>query len=313
MGLVDRARGGDIRAVARLASHLENRDEIGRAALEMLYPTTGSADTIGVTGPPGAGKSSLVSRLIAEFRGRRLRVGVIAVDPSSPLSGGAALGDRIRMLDHYNDPDVFVRSMASRGLRGGLAPATSALIHLLDAARFDVILVETVGIGQEEIAISRLVQTTALVQVPGLGDSVQALKAGVIEVADVYIVNKCELPGADDVARELRGVLALGGRRGPDAWTPRVVKVSAETGAGIDDLAKELDRRRTFLAAGDARSARRREIARREVEMQIEALIAERVAPVPADRPGRADLIAEVAERRQSALRAAERLLVDWR
>jgi LAO/AO transport system kinase len=205
MGLVDDALGGNARALARLATHIENDDELASIALERLYPLSGKAHTIGVTGPPGAGKSSLVNTLVSRLRALGRTVAIIAVDPSSPLTGGATLGDRIRMLEHQGDPGVFIRSTASRGRTGGLAPTTSGLIHLFDAVGFDVVIVETVGIGQEEIDIIHYVESVVLVQVPGLGDSVQALKAGVLEIADLYVVNKADLPGANVTARELRG------------------------------------------------------------------------------------------------------------
>ena len=190
MGLVDDAMGGSVRALARLASHIENDDDVARRATEQLYPLSGRARTIGVTGPPGVGKSSFVSALVSAIRRSGQTCAVIAVDPTSPLTGGATLGDRIRMLGHHGDSGVFIRSVASRGRSGGLAPATANLIHLFDAIGYDVVIVETVGIGQEEIDIVAYVESVVLLQAPGFGDAVQSLKAGVLEVADVFVVNK---------------------------------------------------------------------------------------------------------------------------
>src|SRR4051794_4771045 len=202
MGLLDRFAQGDVSALARLATYVENGDPLGIDAIGRIYPLTGNAVVVGITGPPGAGKSTLIDGMIENWRASGHRVGVIAVDPTSPVSGGATLGDRIRIRERPDDPGVFVRSMASRGRRGGLAPATAGMIHLLDATGFDRILVETVGVGQEDVDIASLAHLTILLQVPGAGDGVQALKAGLLEIADLYVVNKADLPGAELLTRE---------------------------------------------------------------------------------------------------------------
>lgn len=309
MGLVDDALGGSKRALARLATHLENDDELAAVASERLYPKSGRAHTIGVTGPPGAGKSTLVNRLVAALREQGGTVAVLAIDPSSPLTGGATLGDRIRMLDVQADPGVFIRSTASRGRTGGLAPTTNALIHLFDAVGYDVIIVETVGIGQEEVDIARCVDSVILVQVPGLGDGVQALKAGVLEIADIFVVNKADLPGAENTSRELRALLTLSPAE--SAWSPAVVTASAKEATGIDRLVKELGRHRTWLEQSDALSERRQLIARTEVAQQMQRLLEERL-----DQQHWLDqtssLVARVAERLQSPRSAAEELLGRW-
>lgn len=194
---------GDPRAIARAATLIENRLASGEALLRALFPHTGRALVAGLTGPPGAGKSTLVSALAAEYRRRSLRVAILAVDPSSPFSGGAILGDRVRMMAHHGDPSVFIRSMATRGNLGGLAPATADLALLCDAGGFDVVLIETVGVGQDEIDVARLAGVTVVVLVPGMGDGIQALKAGILETATLYAINKSDRPGASELAREL--------------------------------------------------------------------------------------------------------------
>ena len=194
--LVTRLGGSDPRVLPRLATLIENEDPRGLEVLEAIYPLTGKAHVVGITGPPGTGKSTLIAALVRQFRHSGQQVAVIAVDPSSPLTGGAVLGDRVRMMDHHADPGVFVRSMASRGRQGGLAWSTAELVHLLDAAGYPIILVETVGTGQDGIDIAALAQTTIVVEAPGLGDSVQAIKSGLLEIADIVVVNKSDQPGA---------------------------------------------------------------------------------------------------------------------
>ncbi len=229
-----RLRGPDPRVLPRLATLIENEDSEGLDALESLYRFTGNAHVVGITGPPGSGKSSLIASLVREIRNSDRPVAVLAVDPSSPLTGGAVLGDRVRMMDHYADPGVFVRSMASRGRQGGLAWATAELVHLLDAAGFPVILVETVGTGQDGFDIAALAQTTVVVEAPGLGDSVQAIKSGLLEVADIVVVNKADQVGADEALRVLRTTLDLA-RSADRARTP-ILATKANQGEGIAEL-----------------------------------------------------------------------------
>src|SRR5580698_1915531 len=224
---------GDIRALARAASWIEDRRPEAEALLRELFPRTGRAMILGVTGAPGAGKSSLCDQMVRTLRDEGKTVGVIAVDPSSPYTGGAILGDRIRMQQHHADEGVFIRSMATRGWLGGVARATTEMTMLLDAAGKDVVIVETVGVGQDEVEIARLAGVTMVVLVPGMGDDVQAIKAGIIEIADVFIINKSDLPGAEKLERELNNYLGLSHR--PDGWTPKIVHTVASDNKGISE------------------------------------------------------------------------------
>jgi LAO/AO transport system ATPase len=233
-------RSGDIRALARAATAVEDRTPASQELLRELFPYTGRALNIGITGSPGAGKSTLVSQMARILRLEDLQVGIIAVDPSSPFSGGAILGDRIRMQMHYSDPGVFIRSMATRGSLGGVAAATSDLALLLDAAGRDVILIETVGVGQDEVEIARLADVTVVVLVPGMGDDVQAIKAGIMEIADVFVINKADHPGAERLEREVKAALELAHR--PDGWTPPIVRTVASEGQGVAEALSEIRR-----------------------------------------------------------------------
>jgi LAO/AO transport system kinase len=257
-----RVRSGDVAALARLLTRVENDDAVGREALENLLPDSGRAHVIGVTGPPGGGKSTLVNELIRSYRASGKRIAVIAVDPSSPLTGGATLGDRIRMLEWHADPDVFIRSMASRHFGGGLARSTLAATTVLDAAGFDPIIIETVGTGQDEVAIAQLAHTTLLVQVPGMGDSIQTLKAGALEIGDVIVVTKADRPEANDLARDLRRMQTLvAPEPGIKIWEPPVIKTSALHGKGVDDLVGAIDLHRVWLMETGEIDVRRRQTA----------------------------------------------------
>jgi LAO/AO transport system kinase len=229
--VAQRILSGDVRALARAASWIEDRRPEAENLLRELFASTGRALILGITGAPGAGKSTLCDRFIRSFRAGGKTVGVIAVDPTSPYTGGALLGDRIRMQEHHSDPGVFIRSMATRGWLGGLAAATTEMTMLFDAAGRDVVLVETVGGGQDEVEIARLADVTIVVLVPGMGDDVQTIKAGIMEIADVFVINKADLPGADKLERELKSHLGMAHR--PDGWTPRVVHTVASEGTGI--------------------------------------------------------------------------------
>ncbi len=304
--LLERARGGDKRAIARLLSVVEN-DEPGAAeAMRMLYPLTGHAEIVGITGPPGGGKSTLVNRLAGAYRATTDRVAVVAVDPSSPFSGGAILGDRIRMRERFLDEGLFIRSMASRGHSGGLARATSRIVNVLDALGYGVVLVETVGVGQEEVEVVRVADTVCLVTVPGLGDDIQAIKAGVLEIADVLVVNKADRPGADETARDLAQMLTLGAPR--IAWKPPIVRTVAATGEGTDELVAAIAKHRAWAAGSGEREARRRAAARSEVEELLrEALVRRLRDRLGEDRVESA--IARVAERAIDPYAAVDELL----
>jgi LAO/AO transport system kinase len=243
---------------------VENRQVGYREALRLTAPLTGRSHVLGVTGPPGAGKSTLVSALIKHYRAEGKTVGVVAVDPTSAISGGALLGDRIRMLSFYQDPGVFVRSMATRGRLGGLAAATADVMRVMDAFGRDVVIIETVGVGQDEISIAGLADTTLLVEVPGMGDDVQALKAGVLEIADVLVINKADREGADRLANHIKTTMRLLPQV-EDAWSPPIVKTVAHEAQGIDELAAALEKHRAYLEERGRLQSDRRERLRAEV------------------------------------------------
>jgi LAO/AO transport system kinase len=292
MELIRRIDAGDPRALPRLLTLIENRDPAGLAALDTLYPRGGRAHVVGITGPPGSGKSTLVAALVSEIRASGRRVAVLAIDPSSPVTGGAVLGDRIRMMEMHADPDVFIRSMASRGRVGGLAPAAAGAVAALDAAGFPVIIVETVGTGQDGIDIMTLAQTVVVVQVPGLGDGVQAIKAGQLEVGDLLVVNKADLPGATDLVRLLRQSAEGLGSPG---WEVPVLPVSAATGDGIPGLLAAIDRHGVVLRGGSEGARRQREAASAAVMSGLRAALERRIASETSDEMR--DLIDAVAAR----------------
>ncbi len=264
--LVDRAREGQPRAVARLISLVEDGGPQLREVAGALAPFCGNAQVIGLTGAPGVGKSTSTSALVAAYRRRGKRVGVLAVDPSSPFSGGALLGDRIRMHSHTTDPDVYIRSMATRGALGGLATATPQAVRVLDAAGFDVVLIETVGVGQSEVDIVALADTTVVLLAPGMGDGIQAAKAGILEVADVFVVNKADRDGADQTVRDLKHAMSLGRRELGPSWRQPVVRTVASASEGVEDLVAALDSHRDWLVAHGELEVRRIRRAEREIE-----------------------------------------------
>jgi LAO/AO transport system kinase len=261
--LVAGARDGDPRSVARLISLVEQESPALREVAAALAPHTGRAQVLGITGPPGVGKSTTTTALVRGLRERDLRVGVLAVDPSSPFSGGALLGDRVRMGDHADDPGVFIRSMASRGHLGGLSWATPQALRVLDGAGCDVVVVETVGVGQSELEVASLADTTLVLVAPGMGDGIQAAKAGILEVADVFVVNKADREGADRTTRELRSMLTMAPA---SDWRPPVVRTVASEGRGVDDVLTRVEEHRAWLASSGEGDRRRRVRAAREIE-----------------------------------------------
>ena len=263
--LVERARNGEARAVARLISLVEDASPLLREVMAGLAPYTGNAQIVGITGSPGVGKSTSTNALVKALRAAGKRVGVLAVDPSSPFSGGALLGDRVRMQDHALDKDVYIRSMASRGHLGGLAWTTPQALRVLDAAGCDVVLVETVGVGQSEVEIASLADTTLVLLAPGMGDGIQAAKAGILEIGDVYVVNKADRDGAESVRRELRNMLALA-ERTEDDWKPPIVLTVAQTGQGVDEVVEKIDAHRAWMESSGELDRRRVRRARDEIE-----------------------------------------------
>lgn len=305
--LVQRLRSGDARALARVITAVENRVPGSHELLKGLFPHTGKAHVVGLTGAPGAGKSTLVDRLAREYRKNDMSVGIIAVDPTSPYSGGAILGDRIRMQSHHGDPGIFIRSMATRGSLGGLARATAEVSTVLDASGRDVILIETVGVGQDEIDIVRLADVTVVILVPGMGDDVQSIKAGIMEIADVFVINKADREGAERVEREIRAMQSLAPRA--DRWTPPVVKTVASEGKGIAELAQAISNYYTFLRQnGLARQKRIENWRERIIEMLRDSLM-ERVLREHLGNGAAARFAEEIAEHKRDPYSLVEEIV----
>ncbi len=283
LALVEAARAGDGRAAARLLRHVEDETEVGLAAWRRLFKEAGRAWVVGITGPPGVGKSTLIGRLARAYREQGLKVGVLAVDPTSPLTGGALLGDRIRMQELASDPGVYIRSLATRGAVGGVARAAGRLVTVLDALGYGIILLETVGAGQDEVEVAAIAGTTVLVLMPGQGDEIQALKAGLVEIADIIVVNKADREGADQLAAQLRSVLRLGTAR-PDGgeWTPPVIKTVAADGTGIGELLSAVEAHRAFLSRTGRETERRRAALRKAIWREAESLLLRRLGRDPA-------------------------------
>jgi len=263
--LVEEASAGRPRAVARLISLVEDRSEHVREISAALAPTAGRAHVVGITGSPGVGKSTSTSALVSALRAAGRRVGVLAVDPTSPFTGGALLGDRIRMQEHATDDGVYIRSMASRGHLGGLSASAPQALRVFDAAGCDVVLVETVGVGQSEVEISGIADTTLVLLAPGMGDGIQAAKAGILEIGDVFVVNKADREGAKTTRRELRTVLSMTDRR-PEAWTPPIVMTVATKSEGVGELVEQIDAHREHLERSGELQRRRSARVRREIE-----------------------------------------------
>ncbi|WP_274562950.1 methylmalonyl Co-A mutase-associated GTPase MeaB [Streptomyces spiramyceticus] len=282
--LVAQAREGRPRAVARLISLVEGASPQLREVMAALAPLAGNAYVVGLTGSPGVGKSTSTSALVSAYRRAGKRVGVLAVDPSSPFSGGALLGDRVRMSEHASDPGVYIRSMATRGHLGGLAWAAPQAIRVLDAAGCDVVLVETVGVGQSEVEIASQADTSVVLLAPGMGDGIQAAKAGILEIGDVYVVNKADRDGADATARELNHMLGLGESRGAHDWRPPIVKTVAARGEGIDEVVEALEKHRAWMEERGVLGERRAKRAAHEVETIAVTALRERIGDLRGDR-----------------------------
>jgi len=306
MEVVQTLLGGDARALARAISRVEADTAAGAGLLRAAYPHTGRATVIGITGPPGSGKSSLVDRLVASVRGDGRRVGVVAVDPSSAYSGGAILGDRIRMQGHATDPGVFIRSMATRGHLGGLSRTASDAVDLMDAAGYDPIFIETVGVGQDEIEVARAADVVAVVLVPGMGDDIQAIKAGILEIADVFVINKSDRPGADRLAADLDFMMSLASE--DLRPRPEIIHTVAVEDQGVLDLKEGIAR--FVAAAGETRKAERR---RERAAARFLALLSERLLGRVLEEalPGEAvrRLVIEITERRTDPYTAVEDVL----
>jgi LAO/AO transport system kinase len=322
---VSRIRAGDPRALARAISAVEDRRPESVSLLRALFPHTGNAQVIGITGAPGAGKSTLVDQLAKHYRGGAVDVGrpgasagppwsartlgIVAVDPTSPFSGGAILGDRIRMLSHHGDAGIYIRSMATRGALGGLAATTADVAAVLDAAGRDLILIETVGVGQDEIDIVRLADITVVILVPGMGDDVQTIKAGIMEIADIFVINKSDREGAERVEREIRAMQSLAGRHTQTDWSPPIVKTVASDGKGIAELAKAIADYQKFLGASGLGERKRAEHWRqRLLEMLRDALL-NRVLREQMSDADLARYAAEVAEHRRDPYELVDELV----
>jgi LAO/AO transport system kinase len=305
--LVSAADGGDPRALARLISLVENGSPQLRSVMKLIAPRTGQARVIGLTGAPGVGKSTVTGAVVRAYRNRGLRVGVLAVDPTSPFTGGALLGDRVRMQDHATDSGVFIRSMASRGHLGGLSWAAPQALRILDAAGFEVVLVETVGVGQAEVEIASLADTTMVIVAPGMGDSVQAAKAGILEIADIFMVNKNDRPGAQETIRDLRTMLAMA-RYDDGAWKPPIVSASAMSGDGIGDLVARLDAHGAWLDASGERDRKRLARAREEISAMAVTALRERLGALPGEARLE-ELAAQVASGKLDPYAAADELI----
>jgi LAO/AO transport system kinase len=304
--LAERLVAGDKRALARAISLVENDDPEGWALVREIFPKTGRAAVVGFTGPPGVGKSTLIGALVKSARERERQVAVLSIDPSSPFTKGALLGDRIRLSDHFLDPGVFIRSMASRGSLGGLSEATLQAALLMDAAGNDDVLLETVGVGQAEVDIIDHADTVVLVLMPGSGDSIQALKAGVMEIPDVIVVNKSDHPLTDTMIREIRGVLSLGPRT---SWRVPIVRTEASRGEGIEELVEKLEEHREHIRAEGTLEQRRRRNLRNEVLELTTLRLRRRLEESIRDDPAVQELLDEVVSRRLDPATAAARLL----
>jgi len=310
MDLLERMRKGDSVAMGRLISRAEAGVDEARVALAVIFKSAGRAHIVGITGVPGSGKSTLVSKLVQAIRGDGRRVGVIAIDPSSPFSGGAILGDRIRMTDLVLDSGVFIRSMATHGATGGLAGAALAAADILDAAGFDMVIIETVGVGQDEVEIARASHTTVVVSAPGLGDDIQAIKAGILEIADIHVVSKCDRPDANRTIADLKNMLALSASMSDKpVWQVPVVATSSQAGQGIGELLESIDRHRGVQSSSALGAAKLRHIAEYRALKTAEDLLRSRFAA--ARNAELAYIVEQISTRALDPFSAAEKLLND--
>ena len=305
--LIAGIRSGRYRALAQAISLVESGDPSVATLLAELYKDTGRARILGITGSPGAGKSTLVAAMARHYRAQQKRVGIIAVDPTSPFTGGAILGDRIRMADLYTDRGVFIRSMATRGFLGGLAKATNDVVDILDAAGFDVVLVETVGVGQDEVEVVRTVQTNLVVLVPGMGDDIQAIKAGIMEIGDVFVVNKADRPGADKTVTEVTMMMSLVEEHGD--WVPPIVKTVASKGEGIVDLDGAIGKHFAYLSASGELDRRNRDRVRIRIETHLKERFMERLIGGAVSREEYEQLLEDVLRKKNNPHDAAEGVL----
>ncbi|MGA7567033.1 MAG: methylmalonyl Co-A mutase-associated GTPase MeaB [Terriglobales bacterium] len=306
--LIARLRSGDARALARAISTVENRAAGWSDLLKELFPHTGKARVIGVTGAPGAGKSTLVDQLAKHYRKENKTVGIIAVDPTSPYTGGAILGDRIRMQDHYGDAGIYIRSMATRGSLGGLARATADAVTVLDASGRDLVMIETVGVGQDEVDIVRLADITVVILVPGMGDDVQTIKAGIMEIADIFVINKSDRDGAERVEREIRAMQSLVARH--DGWTPPIVKTVASEGVGTAELAEAIANYEAYLKKENLVFKKNVENwQERLVEMLRDAMLEKARVRMEREDGGLKRYAAEIAEHRRDPYSLVEEIV----
>ena len=306
--LTQKIINGNQLAGARLIRLLEEEDTAGIGMLKLLYPHTGQAFVMGVTGPPGSGKSTLVNGLISEFRSRNMKVAVVAIDPSSPISGGALLGDRIRMRRHTEDDGVFIRSMATRGHLGGLSRTTRETVLVFDAMGYDVVIIETVGVGQDEVEIAQFAHTTAVVSLPGMGDDIQAMKAGLLEIGDVFIVNKADNPAADDVVEQLQSMLDLG-KRSENDWRPPVLKTVAVKNVGIVELADTFWDHRQFLIDSGTFAEHNFKWEYQFFRQLVMEMAADRIFDRAKDSPSYDALLKDLKDRKVDPISAAEKML----
>lgn len=308
MSLAEQVLEGNIRSAARLMRDIDDCRPQAIDELKELYPRTGSAYIVGITGPPGAGKSTLVDQLTASFRARGKKVGVVAIDPTSPFTGGAILGDRIRMNRHSCDEGVFIRSLATRGALGGLSRSTSDVALVMDAIGMDIVIIETVGVGQDEVDIVKEAHTTCVVMVPGLGDDIQAIKAGILEIGDIFVVNKADRDGADRTARELSTMLEM--RQATEgAWNPQVMKTEAQRGTGIEELTEEILAHRDFLLSSGSIDNFLRERNQRHFMDVLRDTLYKKALAFMADNNTLEQVVSDISERRTDPYSAVEELV----